>query len=221
MALLRRKPSTPLDELFSGSAVSGSVTVRIGRDDFSFKHLDRILFPDENITKFDVMKYYYDMHPFILPYLHDRPLTLRRFPTGIEGTKFYQHDLEHAPNELTRKKIWSKTENKEKNYAFANDLGDLLYLVNIGSIGFHPYLCRYDVLTMPDYIVFDLDPQENASFAQILEVAIVVKKKLDELKLESYAKTSGARGLHVFVPIRRVYTFEETSKFAKGLRKQS
>jgi bifunctional non-homologous end joining protein LigD len=216
MPIISRKIWTP-KELFAGTAPRGDVQVKIGKDTFTFSSLGRVMFAKDGITKFDLMKYYYDVRTAILPYANDRPLTLRRFPTGISGLKFYQHDLEHAPKELTRKKIFAKTEGKEKQYAFANDIGDLLYLINIGCIGVHPYLCRYDALDKPDYVVFDLDPQPKASFSDVLEVALALKDTLDERKLKSYAKTSGAQGLHVYVPIKRAATFAQTSSFAKRI----
>src|SRR5581483_4615957 len=190
---------------------SGRTTIEL-----KFSNLDKIYWPDEGYTKFDLLKYYYTVSETLLPYLRDRPLILKRYPNGIEGEMFYQHNLEDAPNFVD---IYSRidSDGKQVNYSIANNLPALLYLVNLGTITQNPWFSRVQSISKPDYFAFDLDPGDEASFEQVKKVALEVKKVLEENGLTGYPKTSGSTGIHIYVPVKPVYTYSEIVPFAKKL----
>jgi len=176
-------------------------------------NLDKIYWPKQKYTKGDLIAYYEKVAPFILPYLKDRPIMLRRFPEGIEGNSFYQKDL----NSLSPK--WLKTfplqhEGKVINYLIINDLRSLLYAVNLGSIDLHPFMSRYKKLENPDYCVIDLDPHEIA-FKKVVQTAQLLHEILSEVKVPHYCKTSGGKGLHIYIPLHAKYDFEQSKQFAE------
>jgi bifunctional non-homologous end joining protein LigD len=140
-------------------------------------------------------------------------LILKRYPEGIHGTSFYQHDIDHVP-EFVRTFPHRATSGKVVDYPVCNNLATLLYLANLGTIGPHPWHSRVGRINMPDWLVFDLDPQE-ANFAEVQEFALGLKEILDRLGLDAYPKTSGAAGLHLYVPLEPLYTYEQVASFAK------
>jgi bifunctional non-homologous end joining protein LigD len=143
-------------------------------------------------------------------------LILRRFPAGITGQQFYQHNLEEAPEFMDTFVIKEK-DGKPIHYALVKDAADLLYLANIGTIAQNPFMSRTKSLTKPDYFVFDLDPGDKATFKNVIDIALIVKEILEELGLKSYPKTSGSSGIHIWVPIKNQYTYDEVVAFAKGV----
>lgn len=176
-------------------------------------HLDKIYWPDEGYTKGDLIHYYQQVASFILPYLKDRPETLRRYPNGIKGTNFYQKEISQAPSWIRTEEI--QHENRKVRYLFIEDERSLLYTINLGCIGLHPFNSRFQNLHMPDYLVIDLDPTETANFDHVIEVAQEVHAVLEEWKVPSVCKTSGATGMHIYIPMGAVYIFEEVKQFAQ------
>ncbi len=174
-------------------------------------HLDKIYWPDEGYTKGDLIHYYQQVAPLILPYLKDRPETLRRYPNGITGTSFYQKKAEHVPDWVRTEKIQHK--NRTVDYILIEDEQSLLYVANLGCIDLNPFNSRLQSLYYPDYLVIDLDP-ENVEFDQVIEVARVIHHLLDKWSLLHVCKTSGATGMHIYLPMGAQYTFEEVSQFA-------
>lgn len=177
-------------------------------------HLDKVFWPDEGYTKGDLIDYYREVAPLILPYLKDRPETLLRFPHGIEGSSFYQKAVANTPN-------WVRTEeiqhsDRKIRYLFIEDERSLLYAVNLGCIGFHPFHSRFRSLDAPDYAIIDLDPVA-VSFDAVVEVAQEIHILLEELKIPGVCKTSGARGMHIYIPMNARYSHVQVKEFANLL----
>lgn len=176
---------------------------------------DKIYFPKERITKADVADYYISMADYILPYLKGRPESLLRHPNGIEGESFFQKDAaDNVPSYVGSKKIHSESNNKEINYIVCDNVATLVYLNSLGCIEMNPWHSTVKSLDKPDYLMIDIDPSEKNTFDQVIEVALTVKKILDRAGAESFCKTSGATGMHVYVPTGKKYTFEQVKDFA-------
>ncbi len=184
-------------------------TVEVDGHSLKFTNLDKIYYPEDGYTKRDLLNYYATVAPLLLPYLKDRPLSLKRYPNGIHEPFFFQ---KNTPNGYPS---WLRTETVEKiRYVLAQDRASLLYLTNLGCIDQNPWMSRTGSLDQPDYILIDLDPQE-CEFAKIVEAALLVKQKLDAIGLVGYPKTTGGDGMHIFVPIERGYSYEQARTFAE------
>lgn len=207
-------PITSEKDFFAEDSWKGDRRVKIGKEIVQLTSLDRIYWPKEKYTKFDLLKYYYQVSKYILPYLKDRPLILRRFPTGITGIPFYQHNLEEAPEYMETFPI-KESSGKLIHYALVSDTADLIYLANIGTIAQNPFMSRTKSLDKPDYFVFDLDPGNSASFATVREIALSVKEMLSQVGLKAYPKTSGSSGIHIVVPIKPIHSYGTVVEFAK------
>lgn len=202
-------------ELFKGR--SENVTLELDGKRFRLSNLNKVYFPESGYTKRDLVAYYYRMADFVLPYLQNRPLVLRRYPDGINGQSFFQKDLREGLPE------WFKTVGvpseghggEEIHFATANDKASLLFLTGLGCIDHNPWSSRYDDLEHPDYFFFDLDPSEGTDFQVVVKIARALCEKLDELQLESFLKTSGATGIHLYVPVVEGYTYEQVRTFAE------
>ncbi|SRR5258708_7926285 len=177
-------------------------------------NLDKIFWPKEKYTKGDVLEYYQKIAPYILPYLKDRPESLNRYPSGIGGKNFFQKDVDHMPPDWVKtKSIYSESNNANINYLICNDAATLLYMANLGCIEINPWFSTIKHLDKPDYAVIDLDP-EKISFDKVVEVALAVHKILDNLKIPNYCKTSGATGLHIYIPLGAKYTYDQAKDFS-------
>jgi len=175
-------------------------------------NLDKVLFPEDGYTKADLIKYYAEVSPFLVPWLRDRPLTLKPFPDGIGGPSFYQ---KNKPSFTPRWVVsWKDEEEEGNDYVLANDTATLVWLANYTAIEIHPRLARVDRPDTPDFVMIDLDPATGATWDDVKEVAHAVKGVLDDLGLRGFPKTTGSRGIHVLVPIARRYSFEESRAFA-------
>jgi bifunctional non-homologous end joining protein LigD len=166
-------------------------------------NLSKVFWPDDGITKGDLLAYFEAVAPFILPELRGRPLTVRRYPDGIDGMTFYQKNTpKYAPEWVPTISVYAGSAKRDVAYTLCNSKRVLLWLANQASIELHPWLSRADRLQWPDRLVMDLDPPEGR-FELAVEVAFAVKEVLDEVGLEALIKTSGAKGLHVVVPLVR------------------
>ena len=194
-------------ELLPGSLKEATLT--IDGHTLKFTNLPKLYYPGDGVSKRDVLNYYAAVADLILPYLLDRPLSLKRYPNGIREQFFFQKDTpETYP-------AWLRTERiDEINYVFAGDRASLLYLVNLGCIDQNPAMSRAGSLEHPDFILIDLDPQE-CSYDLIVEAALLVKRILDQIGLVGYPKTTGGDGMHIYIPIEPVYSFEEARTFAE------
>lgn len=184
-------------------------------------HLNKIYFPQDGYRKRDLLAYYFWAAPMILPFLRDRPLVLRRYPNGIEGKPFFQKDAGKDTPEwvetVTIRSERGRNQGGEVHYIVCNDRPTLLYLANLGCIDHNPWSSRYDDQEHPDYAFFDLDPSEGASFSEVLYVGKLLLETLAEFGFQGYAKTSGATGFHIYVPIEPKYTFEQVRLFVRAI----
>lgn len=182
--------------------------------------LDRPLWPDDGLTKQDLLVYYRDIAPVMLPYLRAHPLTLNIFPDGVAGRGHYRRELpKHAPEWLRGARYQPASRPKAILAPLVDDIAGLVWHANQGAIEFHMWLSREDQLNEPDWAVFDLDPGPDVPFARVLEAAQAVRAALEADGLTGYAKTSGGRGLHVFVPLEPVHPFPTVREWVHGLAK--
>ena len=195
-----------------------SAVLRRGRRELTLSNLDKPFWPDEGITKGDLIAYYRDVAPVLIPHLRGRPFTMKRYPDGWQGKHFFQKDTpKHAPAWLRTARFPATTrdgERREIDYALIEDDLALLWVVNMGCIDMNAWSSRVDKPDRPDWVMFDLDPADDVGFREVVEVALLVKQALDLLELESFPKTSGSRGIHVLVPIARRHTYEVAREFA-------
>lgn len=179
-----------------------------------FTNLDKIFWPKEKLTKGDVVAYYDKVADYILPYLKDRPESLRRTPDGLKSEGFFQKNVAGTvPKWIRTKKIKSDSASESIEWLLCQDKETLLFLANYGCIEINPWSSRVGSLNNPDYIIFDLDPK-GAPMKNIVTTALKVKEILDSLKVPAYIKTSGGNGLHVFIPVKPKYTYEQTREFS-------
>lgn len=177
-------------------------------------NLDKIFWPKEKITKGDVIDYYDSIADYILPYLKDRPQSLKRTPDGIKSDGFFQKNVEGiAPKWVKTRKIKSDSAEESITWLLCQDKDTLLYLANLGCIEINPWSSRVGSLNNPDYIIFDLDPNK-ADMKKLVKTALKLKEILDKLKIKSYVKTSGGKGIHVFIPVLPKYNYEQTRDFS-------
>ncbi|PKM47635.1 MAG: DNA polymerase domain-containing protein [Firmicutes bacterium HGW-Firmicutes-8] len=184
-------------------------------------NLDKLMWPDDGITKAELIKYYADMADVLLPYLRDRLFVMSRYPDGVDGQMFYQKDCpDYGPEWLTIFPVDSPDVKKTVNYIVCNERAALLWLANQACIELHIWLAKIPRINYPDIAVFDLDPFEPAAFTDTLEIALMVKEALSQFGLEGYPKTSGATGLHIFVPIIPEYTYQEVRNAVEFICRQ-
>ena len=207
-------PATPdSPELFS--ADKSEVVLEIGGRSLKFTNLKKVFYPAEGYTKRDVIQYYHDIAPLIVPHLAGRPLSLKRYPNGIDSEYFFQKDAGRGlASWLTTETIAESEGSPPKPFVICNEEATLLYLANLGCIDQNPWLSRVGSLEFPDYLMLDLDPY-HCGFDRVVEAAQLVRRKLGDLELEGYPKTTGGDGMHIYVPIANVYTYEQVRTFAE------
>ena len=192
--------------------------IRRGARVLKLSNLDKPFWPDEGITKGDLLAFYRDIAPVLVPHLRDRPFTMKRYPDGWQGKFFFQKDApSHMPDWIKRAPFPASTRDGEKriiDYPLVNDDLALLWMVNMGCIDMNAWASRVDKPDRPDWVMFDLDPSDDVGFPEVIEVALLVKQLLDLAGLESFPKTSGSRGIHVLVPIARRQGFDAARSFA-------
>ncbi len=195
--------------------------LRKGKRALKFSNLDKVFWPDEGITKGDLLGYYREIAPTILPHLRDRPFTMKRYPDGIDGKSFFQKDApSHMPEWIPTRRFEVSTRESPRqrrliDAPLTNDELALLWMVNMACIDMNTWYSRVDKPDRPDWVLFDLDPSPDVGFAEVVEVAKLVKSVLDELGLAGYPKTSGADGMHVLVPIARRSTYAQAREFGE------
>jgi bifunctional non-homologous end joining protein LigD len=180
-----------------------------------FTNLNKVLYPATGVRKLDVIKYYIQVAPKILPFLEGRALMVNRFPDGVEAEGFYGKDApQGVPEWVKLSHSYSESAKRELDYIICNDLDTLLWLANLASLELHIPLSKIDKPDNPDMIVFDLDPQFPAGIEEAVKTAYTIKDKLKLRGLTAWVKTSGKRGLHILTPVERRNTFNETRAFA-------
>lgn len=187
----------------------------VGGRTLRLTNLDKEFYPKTGFKKAQVIEYYAEVAPALLPHLRDRPLTLKRYPDGVEGDHFYQKEAPPGrPAWVATAEIPSETRSKAIPYVLCNDLATLLWLVNLADLEFHPVLGRMPDPATPTAVVFDLDPGAPATIQSCAQVALLLKDALKKKRLEAHAKTSGSKGLQVYVPLNTPTTFDATKDFA-------
>ena len=182
---------------------------------------NKIYFPKDDITKGDVIEYYQSVAKYILPHLKNRPLSLNRFPNGIEEQSFYQKDAsDNIPDWIKTTQVYSESNDKYIDYIYCNDKSTLAYLNNLGCIDLNPWNSSLPDLEHPDYLVLDLDPSKKNTFDDVIEAALQVNEVLNSIKIKSYCKTSGSTGIHIYIPMGGKYEFDQVKDFAHIVMKQ-
>jgi len=191
--------------------------VKVDDKQIEMTNLEKLLWPDDDITKADLIHYVFMVSHLLLPHLAGRPLTVTRYPDGIDGDWFYQKDCpDYAPGWIKEHTypVESKIDGKVTRYIVPRETATLIWLANQAAIEFHPWMSTVNDPDHPDYAVIDLDPAEGAGFNEVKAVAALVKEILDRFGLAGYPKLSGATGIHIYVPLEPKYTYRETSAFA-------
>ena len=184
----------------------------------ALSNLDKVLWPKTGFTKGEMINYYIQIAPVLLPHLKDRPLTMKRYPDGVEGEFFYEKNCpSHRPTWVKTAKVWSEGNEREMQYCLAQDLPTLVWAANLADIELHTSLSRKKNIARPTMMVFDLDPGAPADIVQCCQVGIWLREILEALKLQSWAKTSGSRGLQVYVPLNTAVTYKQTKELSRAI----
>jgi bifunctional non-homologous end joining protein LigD len=179
---------------------------------------DRVLYPSPGVTKKEIIEYYIRIAPRLLPFFADRPLVMQRFPGGVEQAGFYEKDAPAwTPAFVALHRHYTPSAKREIRYVVCDRVETLIWLANLAALELHIVLARTDDPERPDMLFFDLDPEPPAGFAQAVEAARALNEVLGELGLSSFVKTTGRKGLHVVIPLERVYRFEDTRSFVHAI----
>ena len=190
--------------------------IEFGKKQVKVTHLNKIFWNNEGITKGELIHYYRDMAEWIVPYLKDKPISMRRQPNGIADEGFFQKDVDvtRLPEWIKTEPLYSESNDKNINYIIGDDAATLLYMVNLGCIEINPWLSSYKKPENPDFVVIDLDPHD-VPFTHAVEVALKTKEIFDRMKLEVFIKTSGSKGLHIYCYLGAKYDYDFTKMFAE------
>ncbi len=203
-----------IDAAVAGAEVVAEADVL---DPYPFlSNMDKVFWPEKGYTKRDLVLFYHEIAPFLLPYLKDRPMNLERYPDGWEGKSFYQKDApDFIPEWIATAEVDSDSAGKTNRYIVCNDRQTLVYLANLACIPLHPWSSRVDTVDFPDFLIIDLDPDPKVPFVEVCRFANRVRETLETLQLKSYPKTSGSKGIHVLVPLRAEYTYQMVRGFGE------
>jgi bifunctional non-homologous end joining protein LigD len=181
-------------------------------------NLNKVLYPKTGFTKGEVINYYIQIAPVLLPHLKDRPLTMKRYPNGVEGEFFYEKNCPaHRPSWVKTARVWSEGNQRDMHYCLAQDLPTLVWAANLADIELHTSLSRKSNTARPTMMVFDLDPGAPAHIVQCCQVGLWLREILGGLKLKSWAKTSGSKGLQVYVPLNTAVTYDQTKELSHAV----
>ena len=198
--------------------MANSQVVDIGGRHLTLSNLDKVLYPAAGFTKGQVIDYYVRVAPVLLPHLAGRPLTMKRYPEGVDHEFFFEKNApKHRPDWVKTAPIWSYGNNRSVNYILANDLPTLVWVANLASIELHPSLSLAKDISCPTMIVFDLDPGPPANVVQCSQVGLWVREIFAHFGLQSFPKTSGSKGLQIYVPLNTPTSYEQTKPFAHAL----
>src|SRR5882724_2834506 len=202
-------------EFLALSHPKGDLILQVEREQVSLTSLDRIYWPDEKLTKFDLLSYYLKVADRIMPFLKDRPAILQRWPRGIKAPMFFQQDLESAPAFIKTIRL-TNLEGRQLDYAVYTTTASLLHFVNLGSIEQHPWHSTIAKLDKPDWLAIDLDPKK-APWENVLQVALIGKQVCDEIGLNAFPKTSGSSGIHIYLPLTPTNDYAKVAEFSRLL----
>ncbi len=193
-------------------------TIEVQGRQLNVSNLDKVLYPEAGFTKGQVIDYYARIAPVLLPHLKGRPLTMKRYPNGVTGMHFYEKNCPtHRPEWVTTAKVWSEGNNRWMDYCVVEDLATLIWAANLADLELHTSLSLAKKILQPTMLVFDLDPGAPADIVQCCQVGIWLRAIFENLELECYAKTSGSKGLQVYVPLNTAVTYDQTKPFAHEL----
>ena len=209
----KRGTAVTVEEFLSLDRPKGDLIIKVGREQVAVTSLDRIYWPDEKLTKFDLLSYYLKVADYIMPYLQDRPAILQRYPRGIKAPMFFQQDLDSAPEFIKTARLINQ-EGRELDYGVYSTIASVLHFVTLGTIEQHPWHSTVKRLDKPDWIAIDLDPKK-APWENVLQVALVVKEVADEIGLKAFPKTSGSSGIHIYVPLKPANEYDKVGEFAR------
>ncbi|MBB6372605.1 DNA ligase D [Chryseobacterium shigense] len=219
--LINEKPKKMKAKTSSKKTENSEKEITLDKHTIKLTNQDKIYFPTDGIVKGDVIEYYQSVAAYILPYLKNRPLSLNRFPNGIEEKGFYQKDAgDNMPEWIKTTKVYSESNDKYIDYVYCNDKATLAYLNNLGCIDMNPWNSALPDLEHPDYLVLDLDPSKKNTFDDVIETALQVNEVLSSVKIKGYCKTSGSTGIHIYIPMGGKYDFDQVKDFAHILMKQ-
>lgn len=196
------------------------VEVEVGDRTLSLSNLDKVLYPEPHFTKSEVIDYYNRIAPVMVPHLHGRPISFKRYPDGVEGHSFFEKNKpKHAPEWIPTITlgVGERDGGTIANYVRIEEPAALVWAANMAALEIHPGLSTAEAVTEPDFVVFDLDPGAPADIVQCCEVGLWLRETLDDLGLEALAKSSGSKGLQVYVPLNTPCTFEQTREFSLGI----
>jgi bifunctional non-homologous end joining protein LigD len=198
--------------------VAQSPVVEVEGKRLSLSNLDKVLYPATGFTKGQVIDYYAHIAPALLPHLRGRPVTMKRYPNGVDGEYFYEKNApKHRPEWVKTAPIWSRHNRRHINYLLVEDLPTLTWLANLASLEIHPSLARAEDINRPTMLVFDLDPGAPANIVQCSQVAIWLRDIFEHWGLQSFPKTSGSKGLQIYIPLNTPTTYDVTKPFAHAL----
>ena len=194
------------------------VDVDVGGRALSLSNLDKVMYPKAGFTKGQVIDYYTRVAPAVLPHLEGRPLTLKRYPNGVEGQHFYEKQCpSHRPDWVKTAPIWSRHRKKVIDFCLADDLPTLVWAANLADLELHTSLSRAEQIERPTMMVFDLDPGPPAGMLECARVGLLLRDLFAQLGLESVVKTSGSKGLQPYVPLNSEVTYDDTKPFAQAI----
>ena len=198
--------------------MTSSQEVQIQGKRLVLTNLDKVLYPKAGFTKGQVLDYYLRIAPVLLPHLRDRPLTLKRYPDGVEAPFFYEKNCpSHRPPWVKTAPIWSDQNRRTMQFCLVQDVATLAWAVNLADLEMHVPLHRARDVSRPESVVFDLDPGAPADLVACCEVAIILRDLFERLGLKSFAKTSGSKGIQLYLPLNTRATYEETKPFARAV----
>ncbi|HWI02600.1 MAG TPA: non-homologous end-joining DNA ligase, partial [Acidimicrobiales bacterium] len=202
------------------SPSSASVEVEVGGRQLKLSNFEKVLYPEAGFTKGQVIDYYTRIAPALLPHLYQRALTLKRYPNGVDGQFFYEKNCpKHRPPWIGTVSVWSARNKADVNYCLIDELAGIVWVANLASLELHTSLSHARDIQRPSMLVFDLDPGPPATVVECGRVALWLHEVLDDLGLQAFPKTSGSKGLQIYVPLNTPVTYDETKPFAHAMAK--
>ena len=211
----KQGPAISVAEFLALKNPKGNLLLSVDGETVNLTSLERIYWPAEKLTKFDLLCYYIQIAPQLMPYLKDRPAILQRWPRGINAPMFFQQDLDSAPSFVKTVRL-TNLEGRQLDYAVYTSTASLLHFVNLGTIEQHPWHSITKKLSHPDWIALDLDPKK-APWENVLQVALLVKQVCDEIGLNAFPKTSGSSGIHIYLPLKPTNQYDRVAEFSRLL----
>ncbi|MEO7983390.1 MAG: DNA ligase D [Bacteroidota bacterium] len=193
---------------------------KINGHELKFTNLSKLYWPKDKVTKRDMLNYYYQVAPYILPYLKNRPQSLNRYPNGIEAKSFYHKDVTASAPGWIKMEPYTTGEGERKNFLVPEDEASILYMANLGAIEMNPWNSTIHKENNPDWCLIDLDPSAKTTFGQVIEAALATKEVLDSFAVSGYVKTSGSTGIHIYIPLGAKYDYDQCQLFGKVIATQ-